>query len=141
MFVIRLDGRDTDELTRQFDMTIVASGDYLHTMGAETPTNMGFRAYDAAADRIALRFLPSAPQTDAVPGDAMRGADALLMLGQYLRAADIESAADTLTLVARAGVGVDKIDIAACTRAFHSPCRPLKTRSSAPSSKRKTLAR
>lgn len=106
-------------------MTIVASGDYIHTMGTETPAAMGFGAYDAAADRLALRFLESGPQTAAVPGNAMRGADALLMLGQYLRAADIETAAETLTLVARAGVGVDKIDTAACTRAgvllFNAP--------------------
>jgi phosphoglycerate dehydrogenase-like enzyme len=97
-------------------MSIVASGDYIHTMGNETPATMGFGAYDAAADRLALRFLPSAPQTAAVPGHEMLGADALLMLGQYLHAPDIATAADTLTLVARAGVGVDKIDVAACTR-------------------------
>jgi phosphoglycerate dehydrogenase-like enzyme len=106
-------------------MTIVASGDYLHTMGHETPATMGFGAYEAAADRLALRFLPSTPQTDAVPGEEMRGADALLMLGQYLRGADIDAAADRLALVARAGVGIDKIDIGACTRAgvllFNAP--------------------
>jgi phosphoglycerate dehydrogenase-like enzyme len=106
-------------------MRIVASGDYLHTMGNETPLSMGFGAYDAAADRLALRFLPNGPQTAAVPGAELRGADTLLMLGQYLRAADIDAAAETLTLVARAGVGVDKIDIAACTRAgvllFNAP--------------------
>lgn len=95
-------------------MRIVASGDFLHTMGPETPETMGFGAYRAAAARLALDFLPSAPQTAAVPGGAMAGADTLLMLGQYLRRADIE-AAESLTLVARAGVGVDKIDLDACT--------------------------
>ena len=96
-------------------MRIVASGDYLHTMGPETPETMGFGAYAAASDRLDLSFLPAAPQSAAVPGAAMAGADALLMLGQYLRRADIEHAAATLTLVARAGVGVDKIDVEACT--------------------------
>ncbi|MFM8678563.1 MAG: 2-hydroxyacid dehydrogenase, partial [Alphaproteobacteria bacterium] len=96
-------------------MRIVASGDYLHTMGPETPEAMGFGAYQEAAARLALRFLPSGPQTAAVPGTELAGADALLMLGQYLRRADIERAAGTLALVARAGVGVDKIDIEACT--------------------------
>ena len=96
-------------------MRIVASGDYLHTMGRETPEAMGFGAYAAASDRLDLDFLPAGPQTAAVPGAGMAGADALLMLGQYLRRADIESAAATLALVARAGVGVDKIDIEACT--------------------------
>ena len=96
-------------------MRVVASGDYLHTMGTETPATMGFGAYDAAAERLRLEFLASAPQTAAAPGSAMVGADALLMLGQYLRRPDIEAASETLTLVARAGVGVDKIDIEACT--------------------------
>lgn len=96
-------------------MRIVASGDYLHTMGPETPETMGFGSYRQAEDRLALSFLPSAPQTDAVPGAGMAGADALLMLGQYLRRPDIEAAAGTLALVARSGVGVDKIDIEACT--------------------------
>jgi phosphoglycerate dehydrogenase-like enzyme len=96
-------------------MRVVASGDYLHTMGPETPETMGFGAYAAAADRIDLTFLPPTPQSEAVPGAGLTGADALLMLGQYLRRADIAAAAATLCLVARAGVGVDKIDIAACT--------------------------
>jgi phosphoglycerate dehydrogenase-like enzyme len=96
-------------------MRIVASGDYLHTMGPETPETMGFGAYREAEARLDLRFLPSGPQTAAVPGAGLAGADALLMLGQYLRRADIEQAAGTLALVARAGVGVDKIDIEACT--------------------------
>ena len=35
-------------------MRVVASGDYLHTMGTETPATMGFGAYDAAAERLRL---------------------------------------------------------------------------------------
>ena len=97
-------------------LKVVASGDYLHTMGAATPATLGFAAYEQAADRIDLRMLASAPQTDAVPAADLAGADALLMLGQYLPETSIVPAADRLAIVARSGVGVDKIDVAACTQ-------------------------
>jgi phosphoglycerate dehydrogenase-like enzyme len=61
-------------------------------------------------------MLPAAPQSDAVPTADLAGADGLVMLGQYLPAASIAPVADTLAFVARAGVGVDKIDIAALSR-------------------------
>ena len=97
-------------------LKVVASGDYLHTMGGAAPAALGFGAYDQAVDRIDLRLLASAPQTEAVPPADLQDADALLMLGQYLPAASIAPAADRLTVVARSGAGVDKIDIAACTQ-------------------------
>lgn len=100
---------------RERRLRIVASGDYLHTMGTETPEAMGFGAYAAVADRLDLGFLPAGPQTAAVSADGLAGADALLMLGQHLRADAVAAAAGRLAMVARAGVGVDKIDIAACT--------------------------
>src|SRR5688572_1881110 len=90
-------------------LKVVASGDYLHTMGEATPQALGFGAYDKAADRIDLRLLAAAPQTDAVPPTGLRNADALLMLGQYLPETSIAPAAERLTVVARSGVGTDKI--------------------------------
>src|SRR4051812_29892401 len=85
-------------------------------MGETPPAALGFAVYDRAADRIDLRMLAAAPQTEAVPAADLTGADALLMLGQYLPEASIAPAAGTLTVIARSGVGTDKIDVAACTR-------------------------
>jgi phosphoglycerate dehydrogenase-like enzyme len=95
---------------------LVASGDYLHTLGGEPPAALGFDAYAARADRIALTFLPGAPQSEATPAEGLIGADMLLMLGQHLPDASIAPAAKRLALVARAGVGVDKIDVGSLTR-------------------------
>jgi D-3-phosphoglycerate dehydrogenase len=97
-------------------LQVVASGDYLHTLGNATLASLGFGIYEKAADRIDLRMLASAPQTDAVPAADLAAADALLMLGQYLPAASIAPAAGRLAIVARSGVGTDKIDVAACTQ-------------------------
>lgn len=96
-------------------MRIVASGDYLHTRGADSLEALGFDAYRRFADRIDLTALPAGPQTAAVSAAELCGADGLLMLGQYLPAASLGPVADRLLVVARAGVGVDKIDIEACT--------------------------
>jgi hypothetical protein len=63
-------------------LKLVASGDYLHTMGRNTPAQLGFGAYDALAHAIDLRLLDSAPQTDAVPASGLVDADGLLMFGQ-----------------------------------------------------------
>jgi phosphoglycerate dehydrogenase-like enzyme len=97
-------------------LSVVASGDYLHTLGNATLASLGFGVYEQAASRIELRMLDSAPQTDAVPAADLAGADALLMLGQYLPAASIAPAAGRLAVIARAGVGTDKIDVAACNQ-------------------------
>jgi phosphoglycerate dehydrogenase-like enzyme len=94
-------------------LSLVASGDYLHTIGADTPADLGFGAF---SDRLFdLNLLPPAPQTAAVSAADLAGADVLVMLGQYLQRDAIAAAADRLTIVARAGVGVDKLDIAALT--------------------------
>lgn len=95
-------------------LRIVASGDYLHTIGRDSPADLGFGVFDAA--RFDMTLLPAAPQTEAVPAAALADADVLLMLGQYLPEASIAPAASTLTVVARAGVGIDKIDVDALTR-------------------------
>jgi phosphoglycerate dehydrogenase-like enzyme len=95
-------------------LRIVASGDYLHTIGRDKPADLGFSVFDT--DRFDLALLPAAPQTEAVPATALANADVLLMLGQYLPETSIATAASTLTVVARAGVGIDKIDIDALTR-------------------------
>ncbi|MCA3261583.1 MAG: dehydrogenase [Telmatospirillum sp.] len=95
-------------------LRIVASGDYLHTIGRDAPADLGFGVFDPA--RFDLALLPAAPQTEAVPASALANADVLLMLGQYLPEASIATAAATLTVVARAGVGIDKIDVDALTR-------------------------
>jgi phosphoglycerate dehydrogenase-like enzyme len=93
---------------------LVASGDFMHTMGNDTPSDLGF---DVFKDPLfSFSMLPATPQTEAVPGEGMVGADGLLMLGQYLREDAIAAASDRLTFVARAGVGVDKMDVAALTR-------------------------
>jgi len=94
-------------------LRIVASGDYLHTIGRDKPADLGFGVFDP--DRFDLALLPAAPQTEAVPAAALANADVLLMLGQYLPYASIAPAASTLTVVARAGVGIDKIDVDALT--------------------------
>jgi phosphoglycerate dehydrogenase-like enzyme len=95
---------------------IVASGDYLHTIGTERPKDIGFEVFDPLSDLIDLTLLPAAPQTEAVKAADLVNADMLLMLGQYLPEAVIAPAAERLTVVARAGVGVDKMDIDALTR-------------------------
>lgn len=95
---------------------IVASGDYLHTIGNDVPSGIGFEVFDGLSHTLQLRLLPAAPQTAAVAASDLVEADILLMLGQYLPEASIAPAAGRLAVVARAGVGVDKIDIAACTR-------------------------
>lgn len=94
---------------------IVASGDYMYLRGDDTIEEMGFSSF-MAEPRVALDFLPAAPQSDAIPDDALKGLDALLMLGQYLRAPAIAAAADTLMAAGRAGAGTDKMDVEACTR-------------------------
>ncbi len=95
---------------------IVASGDYLHTIGTDRPRDIGFEVFDPLSDLLDLTLLPAAPQTAAVRPEDLRDADMLLMLGQYLPEASIAPAAERLTVVARAGVGVDKMDIEALTR-------------------------
>ncbi len=95
-------------------LRLVASGDYLHTLGRDAPRDLGFDAFDDGP--FDLRMLPSAPQSDAVPAAELAGADGLVMLGQYLPEASVAPLAETLSFVARAGVGVDKIDIDALTR-------------------------
>ena len=96
-------------------LRIVASGDYMHLRADDTIEEMGFSSF-LAEPRVALDFLPAAPQSDAIPDDALTGADALLMLGQYLRAPTIAAAASTLVAAGRAGAGTDKMDVEACTR-------------------------
>jgi phosphoglycerate dehydrogenase-like enzyme len=97
-------------------MRIVASGDYLHQIGHDVPSAIGFEVYDGLTHTIDLRLLAAAPQTAAVAAADLVDADVLLMLGQYLPEASIAPVAARLAVVARAGAGVDKIDIAACTR-------------------------
>ncbi|MBL8698837.1 MAG: dehydrogenase [Alphaproteobacteria bacterium] len=99
----------------QHRMQVVASGDYLHTRGSDSLETLGFDAYARVASRIAVTPLSAGPQTAAVAPDDLAAADALLMLGQFLPAASIAPAARRLLVVARAGVGVDKIDVEACT--------------------------
>lgn len=95
---------------------IVASGDYLHTIGTDKPKDIGFEVFDPLAGLIDLTLLPAAPQTAAVAPTDLANADMLLMLGQYLPESSIAPAAGRLVVVARAGVGVDKMDIDALTR-------------------------
>lgn len=95
-------------------LRLVASGDYLHTIGRDTPRDLGFDAFDGGP--FDLRMLPAAPQSEAVPAAELAGADGLVMLGQYLPEASIAPVAETLAFVARAGVGVDKIDVDALSR-------------------------
>lgn len=93
---------------------IVASGDYLNTIGPDKPAEVGFGVFDEPMFDLSL--LPAAPQTEATLADGLIGMDVLIMLGQYLPEASVAPAADQLVVVARAGVGVDKIDVAALTR-------------------------
>lgn len=95
-------------------LRIVASGDYLHTIGPDSPTDLGFGAFDGGP--FALTMLPAAPQTDAIKAGDLADADVLLMLGQYLPETSIAPVAGRLAVVARAGVGIDKIDVDALTR-------------------------
>lgn len=95
-------------------LRIVASGDYLHTIGPDSPTDLGFGAFDGGPFELTL--LPAAPQTDAVPARDLADADVLLLLGQYLPEASVAPVAERLAVVARAGVGIDKIDVDALTR-------------------------
>jgi phosphoglycerate dehydrogenase-like enzyme len=104
--------RDSMNSTR---LRIVASGDYMYLRAGDSIEEMGFGSF-LAEPRVGLDFLPAAPQSDAIPDDALKGADALLMLGQYLRAPTIAAAADTLLAAGRAGAGTDKMDVDACTR-------------------------
>jgi phosphoglycerate dehydrogenase-like enzyme len=95
-------------------LRLVASGDYLHTMGPDSPAELGFGAFEGGP--LDLILLPSAPQSETVPAAALKGADGLMLLGQYLTEGSIAPVSDRLAIVARAGVGVDKIDIEALTR-------------------------
>jgi phosphoglycerate dehydrogenase-like enzyme len=95
-------------------LRIVASGDYLHTIGSDSPADLGFDAFDGGPFELTL--LPAAPQTDAVAVADLAGADVLLMLGQYLPEASVAPVAGQLAVVARAGAGIDKIDVDALTR-------------------------
>ncbi len=95
-------------------LRLVASGDYLHTMGPDRPSDLGFDVFREGP--WAVELLPPAPQSEAVTSEALAGADGLLLLGQYLTEASVAPVADRLAIVARAGVGVDKIDIDALTR-------------------------
>ncbi len=97
-------------------MRVVASGDYLHAIGPDTPDTIGFEVFRPLSGLIDLELLPPSPQTAAVAAADLKTADILLMLGQYLPEASIAPAADRLVVVARAGVGVDTIDSAALTR-------------------------
>lgn len=94
-------------------MKLVASGDYLHTTGPDSPADLGFDAFREGL--FDLTLLPAAPQSEAVPAAALDGVDGLVLLGQYLMEASVATA-ERLVIVARAGVGVDKIDIDALTR-------------------------
>ncbi len=95
-------------------LRLVASGDYLHTMGPDTPSDLGFDVFRGGP--WAVELLPPAPQSEAVAAAALAGADGLLLLGQYLTEVSVAPVADRLAVVARAGVGVDKIDIESLTR-------------------------
>jgi phosphoglycerate dehydrogenase-like enzyme len=95
-------------------LRIVASGDYLQTIGPDSPADLGFGAFDDGP--FDLTLLPAAPQTAAVTPESLTGADVLLMLGQYLPEASVAPVAGRLAVVARAGVGIDKIDVDALTR-------------------------
>ena len=95
-------------------LRLVASGDYLHGMGPDSPSDLGFDAFrDGPLD---LTLLPAAPQSGTVEAASLAGADGLVLLGQYLTEASVAPVADRLTVVARAGVGTDKIDSEALTR-------------------------
>lgn len=95
-------------------LRIVASGDYLHTIGPDSPADLGFGVF--ADGPFDLKLLPAAPQTAAVSAGELAGADVLLMLGQYLPEDSVAPVAYRLAVVARAGVGIDKIDVDALTR-------------------------
>jgi phosphoglycerate dehydrogenase-like enzyme len=95
-------------------LRLVASGDYRHTMGPDSPSDLGFDAF--LRGPLDLDLLPAAAQSEAVPAAALAGVDGLVLLGQALSEASVAPVGDSLAIVARAGVGVDKIDIEALTR-------------------------
>jgi phosphoglycerate dehydrogenase-like enzyme len=101
-------------LTMARKLRLAASGDYLHTIGRDSPRDLGFDAFDDGPFEV--RMLPAAAQSDAVPAGGLADADGLLMLGQYLPESSIAPVAGSLAFVARAGVGVDKIDVDALAR-------------------------
>ena len=76
-------------------LRIVASGDYLHTIGPDSPTDLGFGAFDGGPFELTL--LPAAPQTDAVPARDLARADVLLLLGQYLPEASVAPVAQWIS--------------------------------------------
>jgi D-3-phosphoglycerate dehydrogenase len=66
----------------------------------------------AEDDRFDVVQLSGGPALD---GSALRGVDGLVLAGDVLSAAALRDCADRLAVVARAGVGYDKVDVAACT--------------------------
>lgn len=106
---------------------VAITGDYLNVAGDLSYSGeMGFGLLDKPyIDRHFIREqAPSAGDPTywdrlyhlETPSSAITGVDAVVVLRPWVRASTFEAGAETLTVIARAGVGYDKIDIAACTR-------------------------
>lgn len=79
------------------------------TLGAD---GVGLDLLEAAPD-VEWEFL--AERVDTIRGDQARGYDALFVLGCAVTAETLDGA-DRLSIVARFGVGYDRVDVDACTR-------------------------
>ncbi len=105
---------------------VAITGDYLNEAGELSyPGEMGFGLMDKPfIERHFIRDL-APTRGDATYWNRLyhlettpqhiAGVDALVVLRPWVKAGTFADGAQTLTIIARAGVGYDKIDIAACT--------------------------
>ncbi len=89
-----LPARLGDAVLTMARLRLVASGDYLHTMGPDRPSDLGFDVFREVPGRWSC--CRPRPQSEAVTAAALAGADGLLLLGQYLTEASVAPVADRL---------------------------------------------
>jgi phosphoglycerate dehydrogenase-like enzyme len=87
--------------------------DFLRKDGSPAFGDIGLELLDAA-DEIDWEYLPK--DEEILGPEHIRGYDGLILLGRRLTAETLAGNPD-LRIVARFGVGYDKVDVAACTRA------------------------
>jgi phosphoglycerate dehydrogenase-like enzyme len=92
---------------------VVWSGDFLNERGEPALGDIGLDVLDQAADRVEQAFLENIPP--AIRPEQIADADGLILFALRADASTFARGAERLVAIGRFGVGLDTVDLAACT--------------------------
>src|SRR5690242_19066263 len=105
-----MSSREERDMSQPFRVGITC--DLIKHVGTPGSDTIGLSLLSAVAG-VQWEFL--AEESQELRADQVRDYDALLVLGPHVTAAMLEGV-DRLAIVARFGVGYDRVDVDACTR-------------------------